>query len=299
METDKTRTHKITRVTLLGSVVNAALSIGKLAAGILGRSGAMVADAVHSLSDFLTDIVVLVFVKVSVKPKDESHDFGHGKFETLATIVIGLALFAVALGIMVGAAEKIEAVVVRHEVLERPGMIALIAAAVSIATKEWLYRYTVKVGRRENSPAVIANAWHHRSDALSSIGTLIGIGGAFFLGEKWRILDPIAAIVVGALIIKVSYDLIAPGMGELLEKSLPKEVEAEILGVIESSPEVHDPHNLKTRRIGAGIAVEVHIRLDGQMTVDHSHSITVRLEQALKEKFGLSTQVIIHVEPIK
>ncbi len=299
MQNQSTRAKDMTRITLTGSVVNAVLSVGKLLAGIFGRSGAMVADAVHSLSDLATDVIVLIFIKLSSKPKDESHDFGHGKFETLATVIIGFALFAVALGIMVNAAENIEAVLVRGQVLERPGAIALIAAVVSIISKEWLYRYTVRAGRRANSPAVIANAWHHRSDALSSIGTLLGIGGAYFLGDKWRILDPVAALIVAALIIKVSYDLIAPGLGELLEKSLPHEVEKDIVETIASDSEVHDPHNLKTRRIGSGIAIEIHVRLAPDMTVEHSHRITVEIEKRLKEKFGDNTQVIIHVEPLK
>ena len=171
------REKAIYKVTWVGFFVNLALSIGKLLAGIFGRSGAMVADAVHSMSDFATDLVVLIFVKVSAKPKDECHDYGHGKYETIATIIIGLALLAVSIGIFVNSVELIGRVV-GGEIIERPGLIALVAAAVSIATKEWLYWYTLAVAKRVNSPAVKANAWHHRSDAFSSIGTLIGIGGA-------------------------------------------------------------------------------------------------------------------------
>lgn len=295
---ESSRVRDIYRVTIVGSIVNALLAVGKLLAGILGHSGAMVADAVHSISDFATDIVVLVFVKLSSKPKDETHDYGHGKYETLATVIIGLALFAVAVGIFINSAEKIGRVI-KGEIIERPGLVVLLAAAISILCKEGLYWYTVAVGRRVNSSVVIANAWHHRSDALSSIGTLVGIGGARFLGEQWRVLDPIAAIVVGALIVKVAYDLIAPGLGELVDKSLPKDVEQQMIDVILEDGEVHDPHNLKTRRIGSYMAVEVHIRLDGEMSVNHSHSITVGIERRLKERFGADLQVIIHVEPIK
>lgn len=295
---EERREKAIYKVTWVGFFVNLALSIGKLLAGILGRSGAMVADGVHSISDFATDLVVLIFVKVSAKPKDECHDYGHGKYETLATIIIGLALFAVSIGIFVNSIELIGRVV-GGELIQRPGLIALVAAAVSIVTKELLYWYTLGVANRVNSPAVKANAWHHRSDAFSSIGTLIGIGGAYFLGDQWRVLDPAAAIIVSILIAKVSYDLVMPSLNELLERSLPKEQEDEILRLIMEDVSLSDPHNLKTRRIGANIAVEVHVRVSGDMTVEKSHASTVQIEQKLKAKYGDGTQVIIHIEPVK
>lgn len=278
--------------------VNIVLFAFKLAAGIVGRSGAMIADAVHSASDFVTDIIVLAFVRVSAKPRDEDHDWGHGKYETLASLIIGVALFAVGVEILVESAERI-ADVVAGEQLPRPGAIAVVAAAVSIVVKEALYHYTVRVGRRMESPSVVANAWHHRSDALSSIGALVGIGAAHFLGEKWRIADPIAAIVVAALIIKVAYELCNVAASELLEKSLPKDVEDEILAIISSTPNVCNPHNLRTRRIGRAIAIEVHIRVDGATDVRSSHEITRQIEAQLKARFGAQTAIVIHVEPIK
>lgn len=292
------RTKRIYRVTLLGMFVNIALFAFKLVAGIVGRSGAMIADAVHSASDFATDIVVLVFVRISTKPRDDDHDWGHGKYETLASLIIGVALFAVGIEILADSAEKIAAVA-SGEVLPRPGIIAIIAAAVSIIAKEALYHYTVRIGRKVDSPSVVANAWHHRSDALSSVGALIGIGMAYFLGEKWRIADPIAAIVVAALILKVAYDLCRTALAELLEKSLSKEVEEEILSIISATPNVYKPHNLRTRRIGANIAIEVHIRVDGAMTVHDSHEISRDIERALRHRFGEQTAVAIHIEPIK
>ncbi len=278
--------------------VNILLFAFKLVAGIIGRSGAMIADAVHSASDFATDIVVLAFVRISAKPRDDDHDWGHGKYETLASLIIGVALFAVGVEILVDSAEKIAAVA-SGEVLPRPGVIAIIAAAVSIISKEVLYHYTVRVGRKLDSPSVIANAWHHRSDALSSIGALLGIGCAYFLGEKWRIADPIAAIVVAALIIKVAYDLCRTALAELLEKSLPRDVEEEILSIISATPNVYKPHNLRTRRIGSDIAIEVHIRVDGNMSVHDSHEISRDIEQALRNRYGAQTAVAIHVEPLK
>ena len=294
----QTREKSIYKVTWIGSVVNFLLLVFKFIAGILGHSSALVADAVHSLSDFVTDIIVIVFVKISGKPEDKDHRYGHGKYETLATALIGLALFAVGIGLLVGGAKKVSEVL-KGATLPAPSMIALVAAAVSIISKEILYRYTVIVGKRLNSQAVIANAWHHRSDAFSSIGTLIGIGGAIFLGEKWRILDPIAAIVVSGFIIKVSIDLIKPAIEELLERSLPEEIEKQILDIIESYPEVSSPHHLRTRRIGNHIAIEVHLRMDGQTTLENAHAVATMVEKRLKEEFGPDTHVGIHMEPIK
>ena len=292
------RTKRIYRVTLLGMFVNMILFVFKLVAGFLGRSGAMIADAVHSASDFATDVVVLAFVRISAKPRDDDHKWGHGKYETLASLIIGVALFAVGVEILLDSAEKIKAVV-DGEVLPRPGTIAIIAAAVSIVAKEALYQWTVRVGKQTESPSVVANAWHHRSDSLSSIGALLGIGAAYFLGEKWRIADPIAAIVVAALIIKVAIDLCSTALAELLEKSLPKEVEEEILAIILATPNVYKPHNLRTRRIGSDIAIEVHIRVNGEMTVFASHEISKEIERALRARFGERTAVAIHIEPMK
>ena len=278
--------------------VNMALLAFKLVAGIVGRSGAMVADAVHSASDFATDIVVLAFMKLSSKPKDACHKYGHGKYETVASIIIALALGAVGVGICIDGAEKIAAVV-RGEQIARPEFIALIAAVVSIAVKEWLYRYTVKVGDKTESSAVVANAWHHRSDALSSVGTLIGIGCAYVLGGVWTIADPIAAIVVAAMILKVAIDLLRKGFDELVDGSLPADVEEEIVRIITEDAAISHPHNLRTRRIGSTIAIEVHIRVDGDMSVRESHSLTESIERRLRERFGAGTIVSIHVEPIK
>lgn len=296
--TSDQRVKAIYRVTLVGTAVNVVLTIAKLLAGIFGRSSAMVADAVHSASDFATDLVVLVFVRISAKPKDEDHDYGHGKYETLATLIIGLALAAVGIGILVNAARSI-AMVMNGGAIPSPEPIALIAAVVSIVAKEWLYRYTVAVGRRVQSSSVIANAWHHRSDAFSSIGTLVGIGCAYFLGGKWRIADPIAAMVVAALIVNVAYGLVRSGLEELLEKSLPLDVENDILGILTANPAVTKPHNLRTRRIGSGVAIDAHIRVDGNMTVHDAHELTVEIEKALKARFGDNTIVSLHVEPEK
>lgn len=297
MET-RSREKSIYKVTLIGSLVNFLLMAFKFTAGILGHSSALVADAVHSLSDFATDIVVIVFVKISGKPEDDDHRYGHGKYETLATAIIGIVLFAVGIGLLVDGAIKVAAVL-NGATLPAPSMIALIAAAVSIVSKEILYRYTVRVGKNLNSQAVVANAWHHRSDAFSSIGTLVGVGGAIFLGERWRILDPLAAIVVSVFIIKVAMELIKPCIDELLERSLPVETEKKILDIITSFPEVSSPHHLRTRRIGNHIAIEVHIRMDGQTSLEDAHTMATNVEKRLKEEFGPDTHIGIHMEPKK
>ena len=292
------RVKEISKVTIVGGVVNAVLLLFKFVAGVIGHSSAMIADAVHSLSDFATDIVVLVFVRISGKPQDESHDYGHGKYETLATTCIGLALLAVAVGIIAGGAGKIAAWL-RGDELVPPGMLALWAALVSIVLKEWTYRYTVAKAKKLNSQAMEANAWHHRSDAFSSMGTAVGIGGAILLGKRWAVLDPLASIVVGAFIVKVAVDLLKEGLGELMEKSLPAEDEDEILTIIASFPDVVDPHHLRTRRIGNRVAVEVHVRMDGNISLNESHARATDIERAIKDKFGEQTHVAIHVEPVK
>ena len=295
----QTRERRLVRITLAGAVVNALLAAFKLVAGIAGRSAALVADAAHSLSDLATDAAVVLFVRVSSRPPDEDHDFGHGKFETFATFLISLALFGVAAGIFRdGVARSLRAV--RDPAsIARPATVALVAAAVSVVVKEILYRITRREGERLNAPAVVANAWHHRSDALSSIGTLIGVGGAMALGPGAVVLDPLAAIAVSVLVAVSAWELAAPAVGELLEKSLPAATEAELMRLVAEDPAVRDPHNLRTRRIGAGIAVEVHVRVDPDLSVRDSHAIAQGIEDRIRARHGSWAHVIVHVEPFK
>lgn len=292
------REDEISRVTLVGSIVNLLLVGLKAFAGLAGHSAAMISDAVHSLSDFITDIVVLVFVRVSARPQDEDHDYGHGKYETIATLFIGLALAAAAVGIVVSGAKKM-ALWLQGEDLPSPGMIALWAALISIAVKELLYQYTRMKGKKLDSPALEANAWHHRSDALSSVGAVIGIGGSILLGNRWTVLDPLASIVVGAMLIKVAWDLLGPSFGELTESSLPISTENEMLEIIRGIDGVEDPHNLRTRRVGNRIAAEVHIRLDGSLSLADAHEKASEVERLLKERFGPQSHIIVHMEPHK
>lgn len=293
------REREITRITLFGSLANAGLLAFKFVAGFLGNSSAMIADAVHSLSDFLTDIVVLAFVRISSRPEDEGHDYGHGKYETLATSIIGAVLLFVGFGLLWDGCDRIWLHYVEGIPLESPGLVALYAALASIVVKELLFRWTLRVGRRQDSQVVIANAWHHRSDAFSSIGTALGIGGAILLGDDWRILDPLAAVIVSLFIVRVSLRLMLPAVQDLLEVSLPKETEAQILEIITESPEVRNPHHLRTRRIGNRFAIEAHIRVDGRMTVYDAHELTREIEIRLRQKFGAATHVVLHVEPVK
>ena len=292
------REKEIYKVTLVGSAVNVVLTAFKFAAGILGHSAAMLADAVHSLSDFLTDLVVLVFVRISGKPADKEHDYGHGKFETLATALIGVALLVVAGGIIFRSSGTLVAWY-RGAALPKPGMLALWAAIISILFKELTFQYTVRKGRKLKSPVVEANAWHHRSDALSSIGALVGIGGAILLGDRWTVLDPLASLIVGFFIVRVAWKLLKNCIGDLMEASLPDEVEKEILQIVTSFPDVQDPHNLRTRRIGSHYAIEFHIRMDGNLPLVQAHERSHFIEQALKERFGPETHVVVHVEPVK
>ena len=294
----KDREKSIYRVTLAGSAVNVVLLVFKFVAGFLGGSAAMIADAVHSLSDFITDVIVLLFVRLSSKPEDSDHDYGHGKYETLATSLIGLALLCVGVMIMYNGVRSIVSAVMGNP-LPQPGMIALTAALVSIALKEWAYRFTAKVGRECESQAVVANAWHHRSDALSSIGTAVGIGGAILLGAKWTVLDPIAAVVVSVFIIRTAWQLTKQSAGELLEQSLPAEMEREIETIVASEPMASEVHHLRTRRIGSHIAIEMHLRMPGNITLYESHQHATNIEQALRKRFGASTHIGLHVEPLK
>ena len=242
--------------------MNVILLLFKFVAGIWGNSAAMMADAIHSFSDFATDIIVILFVRISGKPKDKSHDYGHGKYETLAMTIIGMALLVVAIGILYSGITKV-VVWAKGGELAAPGTLALWAALLSIALKEAVYHYSMMKARQLNSQAVEANAWHHRSDALSSIGTAIGIGGAIFLGQRWTVLDPIASVIVGIFITHVAIGLLRNGIGDLMEQSLPDEVEAEILQLAGSVEGVDEPHDLRTRRIGNHYAIELHILMDG------------------------------------
>lgn len=290
------RTSKVTFVTLVGSVVNIVLTVFKILAGVMGRSTAMIADGIHSLSDLLSDIIVIVFVKISSKGRDKNHDYGHGKFETFATLIISLMLIVVAANLMSGGIGKIKAILGGEQV-SSPGMIALWAAVASIVFKEALYHYTIIQGKALNSPMMIANAWHHRSDAMSSIGSLIGIGGAIFLGNKFVILDPVTGCVISIFIFVMAVRMSVPAIKELLDVSLPDEVEERIEATAKTIPGVIELHELKTRREGPGIIMEGHLVLHSDISLKEAHNISKKVEESLCKEFGTETQISLHLEP--
>lgn len=292
-----TRTQRAVRVTWTGFFVNFVLSAGKLLAGFFGNSAAMIADGIHSVSDFITDIVVLVFVRISGKDSDADHDHGHGKFETFATFLVSFALLAVGFMLLFKGVTNVMAIV-RGNLPEAPAPVAFAAAVVSVITKELLFRYTRRVGKEIDSPAVIANAWHHRSDAFSSIGTLVGIGCAILLGGKFVIFDPLASIVVSAIVIREAFQLGLPSINELLERSLPKETKKQIVDIIMQSENVKSYHKLKTRKIGNSIAIEVHVQLPKDISFVASHEEASSIERRLRDRFGSLTQISIHTEPV-
>lgn len=286
------------RVTIAGSIINILLLAFKFAAGILGHSAAMIADAIHSLTDFVTDAIVLIFVRLGSKPTDHDHDYGHGKYETLASAIIGVSLLVVGMMICYSGVTKTYHAMC-GEPLQQPGIIALAAAVASVVLKEWAYRFTVRVGRRCHSEAVVANAWHHRSDALSSVGTTVGIGGAIILGEKWAVLDPLTAIVVSFFIMKAAWSVLSKAVDELTDGSLPKETEDEIEKIVNEDKDVSVVHNLCTRRIGNRIAIEMHVRMPGETSLYEAHRHATEIENRLKQRFGTATHISIHLEPVK
>ena len=290
------RTKDIQKITLWGAFCNIALTIVKFVAGILGGSTAMLADAVHSASDLVTDIIVIVFTRISGKGKDKGHDYGHGKFETLATVVVSLMLLVVGAEMIKSSYQQIRSAVEGNP-LPAPEMIALWAAVISIISKEFLYQWTVKVGKRLSSPVVIANAWHHRTDALSSVGSLVGIAGAIALGGEWTILDPLVGAVISIVIIVMAVKMSIPALAELTEASLPEKTEQKMLEIIRSVEGVRGVHELKTRLCGHYCIADFHIVVDPETTIHESHETTVIIERKLREEFGEETQINIHVEP--
>lgn len=298
MNSDSDTVKTARRVTWVGFWINAVLAAVKIVTGIVGRSGALVADGVHSLSDFITDIIVIVFVGLSRKKADSLYQYGHGKYETFAVMLISMALAVVAVMLLADGAEKTWRAC-HGEILPRPEMGALVIAALSIVSKEWLFRYTRRAGERIHSAAVIANAWHHRSDAMSSFATLAGIAGAIFLGEKWRMLDPIAAMTVSVFILVVAFKIGMPAVKELLEISLPKKITADMWRIISSTEGVRAFHHFRSRRNGNCIIVDFHIKVDPDITVVAGHNIASHVEQRLRQGYGDDMMVNIHVEPYR
>lgn len=296
-ESAKEAVHEARHVTWVGFWINAVLGVAKVVGGIFGRSSALIADGIHSFSDFLSDIVVIIMVGVAHKHPDMDHQFGHGRYEALATVILSIALMAVAIGILIDSISRI-ILVCQGGNIPKPASIALIIIAISIISKEWLFHYTMRVGKRIHSESVQANAWHHRSDAFSSIATLIGVGGAMFLGEKWRVLDPAAALIVSVIIGVVSVKMLVPALGELLGRSLTRDECHTIEKAISATDGVKGWHCLRTFKSGNDAYVEVHIKVDAEMNVRDAHHIATLTEHHIKEALpGRSVHVTTHIEP--
>ncbi len=293
------RTSRLIRITLWGALINLLLSVLKMVAGILGASAAMVADAIHSFSDLLSDGVVLLMVHLGGQNADKEHNFGHGKFETFGTLVVAILLIGVSISLCYHGIQEIVSILSAPQPLSlsAPSWFAFWAALVSILVKEALFQWTYRVGKAMNSSVVMANAWHHRSDALSSVGALLGIGGAILLGGKWLILDPMVCVIIAIVIIVMAVKMIIPAVAELLDASLPVTIEKEIEQIALSIAGVEDVHELKTRRSGPTFLASLHLVVDSQMTVLQAHDITTEVEAALRTRFGEDMQLSIHIEP--
>ena len=277
-------------VTLVGSVVDLLLGVAKIIVGFVGNSQALIADGVHSLSDLATDIIVLLAMKHGARDADEDHPYGHGRIETLATVILGVALVAVAVGIAYDAGLRL----LNPELLPQPGWLALSVAAVSILSKEAIYHYTMRVARRLDSQLLRANAWHSRSDAISSVVVLLGIAGAMN-GITW--LDAVAAMVVGAMVGKIGIDLAWHSSQELIDHAMEPEQVAKIREAILSVDGVVALHMLRTRRMASDGLVDVHILVDPRCSVSEGHLISDHVRQRVMKNVAGVTEVMVHIDP--
>jgi cation diffusion facilitator family transporter len=278
-------------ITVIGAVVNLALMALKLWGGFISRSQALIADGIHSLSDLAGDMVVLLGIRWGREDEDDRHPFGHGRIETLASLIVGLMLFLAGGGMFFMA---VKALLTWD--LSNPTPMAILVAVVSIIAKEILYQYTKRVGQRIDSPALISNAWHHRSDALSSVAVVIGVA-AGAINPDWRFLDSVAAIVVAGLIMKVGGEFVLEGIRELVDTAPDAEVIKRIevcAGAVEG---VHGVHDLKARTSGGKVFAEIHIIVDGAIPVRDGHDVAKAVENCLIDEIPRLSKAIVHVDP--
>lgn len=287
----KNTVKSIRRITVAGLAVNLLLFVLKLALGIFGRSQAVVADAVHSLSDMGTDLLVLFGVKFWSAPADERHPYGHHRMETVVTLCISFLLAAVAFGFVVDAVRSLS-----ESPSCPPLSIALLGPLVSIISKELLFRRTRAVGKRLHSSALIANAWHHRSDALSSLPALVAVAAAS-VNPTWAFLDPLGALVVAMLVLKVAWDIASPALSELMDHGAGREDLDRMKALAQSVSGIRSIHRLRTRRVGSGWFVDLHAEVDPEMTVRESHGLATQLQDRLLEDGPSVADVTVHVEP--
>lgn len=283
------RQKKIRSITIWGIFLNIFLMAIKLISGILINSSALIADGVHSLSDLATDFVVLIGTRLSSRPADKTHPYGHGKLETIASLIIALTLFVISLGIIWPAGISIY----RHE-HSFPGYLVLVVAGVSVISKEILFFITRKIARITHSTVLYANAWHHRSDSLSSVAVLLG-GVASLLG--WGHADQVAAVVVGFMIIGVSGKIFFEGFLELSEHSADSESIEKVEMVLSKEKNISSWHRLRTRKLGAELCVDVHVLIDPVLSVQESHDISMKIEEEIKKELSRPVSILVHVEP--
>jgi len=276
------------RIILIGALANLLLAVLKIAGGIIGRSTAMVADGIHSLSDLLTDGVVLFTHKIGQLPADENHPYGHGRAETIGATLVGAVIIVAGIGL----AYQAWAIISTGE-FRKPTWPAALAAVVSIAVNEILFRYTRSAGEKTKSPSLVANAWHHRSDAISSTAALIGIGGAM---AGYAIMDPLAAIIVSVMIAKVGYDIAFSGLSDLMDTALSEEETRRIEALINAMSGVVQTHNLRTRRIGGEVLMDVHILVDPEASVTEGHQIAESVRRELIRTMDNVQDILVHVD---
>ena len=284
------RYREVRKVTLIGSVVDMLLGIIKVVIGLLAHSQALVADGIHSFSDLFTDFLVLFAAKHAHREADEEHPYGHGRIETVATVALGVALLSVAVGISYDAIRRL----MEPELLLVPGVLALLAALVSVFAKEAIYQYTVRIARRLRSNMLHANAWHSRSDAISSIVVVIGVGGTM-AGLPW--LDAVAAVVVALMIAKIAWELLWKSLQELIDTALDPEQVKAISASIRDVPGVRSLHMLRSRRSGSDALVDVHILVDPRLSVSEGHQIGETVRSRLLQGHDEVTDVMVHIDP--
>ena len=288
---NQTRFAQARKVTWVGTIINIILSGLKLVVGIVGHSEALVADAAHSASDFVTDIALLIGLKVSARPVDETHPYGHGRVETVVSFLMGLALGGVAIGIGWKAVKIIYTREVYH-----PEVVTVVMAFISVVAKELLYRYTIREGKRIGSPSVVANAWEHRSDAFASLITMLGIGTAIIKPE-WFLVEPLVAFGVALLILRISWSITWEAVSELVDTAAQRETRRAIESAAREVTGVSDVHDLKTRHIGRNVLADLHIEVSPRLSVTDSHHISSRVQEAIQQRVGNVAEVQVHVEP--
>lgn len=288
----------IQRVTWIGFIINLLLSVTKFLAGIFGNSQVLIADAVHSTSDLATDVAVLVGSRYWGQPADDSHPHGHAKLETLITFIIGAVLGLVGLELMSNAIQTLDDMIFHKKAAQIPNGFALAAAVLSIILKEWLFRITAAAGKKTHSTATVANAWHHRSDALSSIPAALAVGGILIFGEHFAFLDPLGTVVVGFLILYTAFEIIRPTCGTLLDASGGERLTEEIKSLALSVEGVQSVHKIRTRPLGNALyGVDLHVMVNPEMVVRQAHHISHIIQDRLKEQLPQIVEATVHIEP--